>query len=725
MRARALLGALLAVLVASAPARAGSYDVYACGGPAGGAQNAFVASANANMDAYSICPPGASVGTGIATKATSSGGAAPYLAGAYQVFTAPAGASLQSVTFDVGAIRLYDYWSVGIVAFDTDFDGGVLPYGCYAFRPGCGVGTPTFNYRTTVPLYNKARFRFETRCFAATGCPTKASGFTPGNAALFSAANVSVRVDDWTVPTLVPHHGAAWGGGWHRGYEEAWTSYTDNVGIMLTRLLVDGVQREVQDYRDGRWPDWVRCDFTRPRPCVDVVPGGLGLDTSSLADGLHRVNVEAVDAAGNVGGVYHDINVDNHAPGKPDGVALEGTEGWRRGNDFTVRWANPAGQAAPVVRARYQLCDGAQCIDGVHDANDVSSLPIRVPRAGEHTLRVWLEDAAGNHDRDRASDPVTLRLDDEAPSAVFEPSDAADPLAVTASVADRGAGVVAGSIEARRMGESVWRDLGARLAGGRLAAALDDTSLPPGTYELRALVRDGAGNERTADRRRDGSPMLLSLPARAATAIVLTPSRRCRRGRCVSQGALVRGNGKTLRGELRAGDRPLPQASIAVLTEPRSGGGFSRATTVTTDAAGRFSFAIGTGPSRTVRFDYAGTRVTRPARAEARILVRARSSITVDRRFALNGQTVRFRGRLVRGPVPDGGKLIDLQAFYRGRWRTFATPRTDSLGRWLYDYRFEATSGVVTYRFRARIRREAAYPYELGRSRIVRVTVRG
>jgi hypothetical protein len=102
------------------------------------------------------------------------------------------------------------------------------------------------------------------------------------------------------------------------------------------------------------------------------------------------------------------------------------------------------------------------------------------------------------------------------------------------------------------------------------------------------------------------------------------------------------------------------------------------------------------------RLDYGGTRVTRPALAEVRVLVRARSSIAVDRRFALNGQAVRFRGRLVRGPIPDGGKLIDLQAFYRGQWRTFATPRTDPRGRWSYDYRFEAMRGVVTYRFRAR-----------------------
>ena len=75
---------------------------------------------------------------------------------------------------------------------------------------------------------------------------------------------------------MTPHSGALWRTGWHRGHEEAWTAYTDNVGIMVSRMIVDGEQRDVQDYRDVRWPDWVRCDFTRPRPCVDVVPGGSG-----------------------------------------------------------------------------------------------------------------------------------------------------------------------------------------------------------------------------------------------------------------------------------------------------------------------------------------------------------------------------------------------------------------------------------------------------------------
>jgi hypothetical protein len=107
------------------------------------------------------------------------------------------------------------------------------------------------------------------------------------------------------------------------------------------------------------------------------------------------------------------------------------------------------------------------------------------------------------------------------------------------------------------------------------------------------------------------------------------------------------------------------------------------------------------------------------------MLVPASSSIATDRRSVLNGRAVAFHGALRGGHVPAGGKLIDLQAFYRGGWRTFATPRTDGLGRWSYRYRFGATRGVIRYRFRARIRREAAYPFELGYSRVVRVIVRG
>ena len=97
----------------------------------------------------------------------------------------------------------------------------------------------------------------------------------------------------------------------------------------------------------------------------------------------------------------------------------------------TVRWSNPPGQVAPIARARYRLCPAAAatCVDGSRRGHRTSTaLRLSVPAPGEYTLRVWLEDAAGNHDPDRASDPVALRFDDEAPAAVFEATDPGDPL---------------------------------------------------------------------------------------------------------------------------------------------------------------------------------------------------------------------------------------------------------------------------------------------------------
>jgi hypothetical protein len=731
----------LAIVVAAlfpSPAHAGQYEVYACGGAAGAAQNAFVASADTMMSAYSICPPSSGVGTGIVTKASSNGGIAPNGAGAYQVFTAPGGASVANVTFNVGAIRLSSQWTVGIVAYDGDFYAGDYPYGCYPWNGYCGIGTPVYSIGATVNLYSHSRFRFETRCVSPSGCDVSASGFSPANRALFSAANVTVRVQDWSPPAITPHHGSLWDPGWHRGYEEAWSSYTDNVGIMITRLYVDGAPSQVQDYRDQSWPEWVRCNFTRPRPCVDVQPGGLAVDTGGLADGRHAIRIEAVDAAGNVAALERPIDVDNTPPGKPSGFAVEGGAQWRSVNDFTVRWTNPGGQVAPIARAHYQLCrEGGPCSLGTAAADGITGLAgLSVPGPGSYTLRVWLEDAAGNQDPDRASDAVQLRFDDEPPVALFDRIDPQHPTRVSVALEDRGSGIASGEIELRRVGHGSWQAVATSLEPERMVGDVDDLSLPDGTYELRAHVRDGAGNERTSDRRRDGSKMVVKLPLRLTSRIAVASGRRprCRRRskarpRCRGRrlgNTVIRGPGGRVFGLLTSGSgEPIAHAAMAVSERLRTGGPFTRPATLRTDALGRFRFRIRPGASRTIRFHYQGTAFVKPATGDVSVLAPARSSIAVDRRTALNGEEVGFSGGLRGGHVPEGGKLIDLQAFYRGVWRTFATPRSDAQGRWEYRYRFGATRGVVRYRFRARIRREAAYPYELGYSRVVRVTVRG
>lgn len=61
----------------------------------------------------------------------------------------------------------------------------------------------------------------------------------------------------------------------------------------------------------------------------------------------------------------------------------------------------------------------------------------------------------------------------------------------------------------------------------------------------------------------------------------------------------------------------------------------------------------------------------------------------------------------------------------RGQYRTFATTRSGRTGRWSYGYRFDGTRGRQVYRFRARVPREANYPYVTGVSRHLRVVVRG
>ncbi len=87
------------------------------------------------------------------------------------------------------------------------------------------------------------------------------------------------------------------------------------------------------------------------------------------------------------------------------------------------------------------------------------------------------------------------------------------------------------------------------------------------------------------------------------------------------------------------------------------------------------------------------------------------------------GGRVRFRGSLRGKPVPRRGKLVELQAFDGGKWRTFSQPRSRKDGRYKAAYRLRRTFGPRTFRFRARVRRENGYPYELGFSRRVKVRV--
>jgi hypothetical protein len=124
-------------------------------------------------------------------------------------------------------------------------------------------------------------------------------------------------------------------------------------------------------------------------------------------------------------------------------------------------------------------------------------------------------------------------------------------------------------------------------------------------------------------------------------------------------------------------------------------------------------------------FRYGGSRRIGSATSDFTLLVPADTAIHPDRRQLLNGQQVVFGGRITTRPLPPTGKLVEMQAHFRGRWRTFSTLRASAGGRWRFPYRFGGTVGQVIYRFRARLPAEGGYPFITGNSRVVEVVVRG
>jgi hypothetical protein len=190
-------------------------------------------------------------------------------------------------------------------------------------------------------------------------------------------------------------------------------------------------------------------------------------------------------------------------------------------------------------------------------------------------------------------------------------------------------------------------------------------------------------------------------------------------GRVTGHARLVGfGRSPQLSGRARRLDgAPFVSATISV--SPARGGWVRR---TTAGPGGIYRLRLPAGPTRRLRIEAWEPGAGSLACAGARVRTRAGVTLKASRHVRPGG-TVRFRGRLKGRPVPARGKLVELQAFDGGRWRTFAQPRSRHDGRYRTKYRLRRTFGPRTFRFRARVRRESDYPYELGFSRRVKVRV--
>ena len=179
-------------------------------------------------------------------------------------------------------------------------------------------------------------------------------------------------------------------------------------------------------------------------------------------------------------------------------------------------------------------------------------------------------------------------------------------------------------------------------------------------------------------------------------------------------------------GRLTTADRaPIAGAAVCIgVRNASQGAPLVQKASAMTDEGGRFTYVTKPGPSRAVYF---GSRTAEGegARAKVSVKVAAAAHLRATPRRLKNGESVRFEGRLPGRPLPENGALVELQVWLSDRkeWRTFATRHTTRRGRFAFRYEFTRTTTSQTYRFRAHVPQQGAYPYAAAGSRVVEVRV--
>jgi hypothetical protein len=290
------------------------------------------------------------------------------------------------------------------------------------------------------------------------------------------------------------------------------------------------------------------------------------------------------------------------------------------------------------------------------------------------------------------------------------------------------------------LGQHVFRYPRPCLTSVDAVVPVDTSALPAGSHEITLRISDAAGNARAAYSARK----TLVVPGRtigpgstlaergaanggnASDAVRLT-ARWTHTKRSTLTGPF--GRRQVIRGRLTDASRiGIRNARIELLTaiDHRSGAPIDKGG-ARTRGDGRFTIILPRdASSRTLVLRYRSHVNDTVAAAERLLALRVRAgvSLAVTPRVATRGQTVRLRGRLNGRPLPEGGKVIEMQARSPGqRWITFRTVRTGRRGRFATSYTFQR-SGPALYEMRARARATADYPFATGFSRAVHVRVR-
>ncbi|MFI4977214.1 MAG: hypothetical protein ACHQC8_00830 [Solirubrobacterales bacterium] len=261
----------------------------------------------------------------------------------------------------------------------------------------------------------------------------------------------------------------------------------------------------------------------------------------------------------------------------------------------------------------------------------------------------------------------------------------------------------------------------------------DTTKVSNGPHHLIVSVIDAAGNaapvlDRSLTVANPPAPGVPGPPngtsASAQAALVA-------RWKSTRRESLTSGYGRaqTVVGRLAApGGAPISGALIDVSAiAAYQGARPVRMASPRTGPDGRFSVRVGGGASsRTLRFAYRSHLDDSPPVATSTLTLRVRAGIAlaVAPRTASVGRSIFFRGHLLGGPIPHGGKQLVLEARSPGSpWIEFDVVRANARGRFRSSYRFKFP-GPADYQFRVLSEAEADYPFAAGSSNVVGVRER-
>lgn len=251
---------------------------------------------------------------------------------------------------------------------------------------------------------------------------------------------------------------------------------------------------------------------------------------------------------------------------------------------------------------------------------------------------------------------------------------------------------------------------------------IDTRAIANGTHRLTVRVRDAAGNVRTVQSTR-AVYITNESPTGSLTAKPYTIAVRFT-GTARSTTTVPYGHRLTLRGRLSRGSDSVPAGTrVEVLERLGRRGARERSTrSVTTQPDGSFSIGLATSrPSRVVRLAYRPSAGGQTFSRALKLRVMAGSRV----RATLRGRVVRFSGRVLSGPIPVGGKRVQMEGRSPGSaWTPFKSLHTDNNGRFSGTYRLRVRRPGVVLKIRAVVPSETGYGYVGSRSRAVSLRVR-